>query len=178
MLKISSGKRYAQAAFELAKERNELENWQTSLKKIADLAGDEKLMALLEAPKLPFNAKKYLLQERLGKINPLAFNLTLLLLSRGRLRSAHSVSQQYNLLLNAHRGIEYAEVVVATPLSDEDKEMISRRLGKIVGREVVVDARLDPSIIGGFRAKIGDMLIDGSVCYRLESLRKSLARAR
>jgi len=177
MPRISSGKRYAQAAFELALERNESESWQKGLKKIADLATHGELMALLENPRLPFAAKRSLLQKGLGEINPLAFNLALLLASRGRLKLANDISQQYNELFDFHRGIEHAEVVAAMPLIDEDREAISRRLGEIVEHKVVIDAQVDPSIIGGFIARIGDMLIDGSIRQRLETLKKSLVEA-
>jgi len=174
MPRISSGKRYAQAAFELALEKNELESWQISLGKIASIAADAKLMALLENPKLPFDVKRDLLEERLGEVNPLALNLACLLMSRGRLRIAGDISRQYDLLLDAHYGIEHAEVITALPLDDEDKERISRRLGEMTGRKIIIDAQVDPSVVGGFRAKIGDMLIDGSIRSRLESLRRSL----
>jgi len=177
MARVSSGKRYAQAAFELALEKNELESWQISLGKIAGIAANAKLMALLENPKLSFDVKRDLLEERLGEVNPLALNLACLLMSRGRLRIAGNISQQYALLLDAHYGIEHAEVVTALPLDDEDKERISNRLGEMTGRKVVIDAQVDPSVIGGFKAKVGDMLIDGSIRNRLESLRKRLVGA-
>jgi F-type H+-transporting ATPase subunit delta len=66
-------------------------------------------------------------------------------------------------------------VVTALPLEGEDKEWLSRQLEEIVGHKVMIDAKVDPSIIGGFKAKIGDTLIDGSIRSRLETLRKSLA---
>jgi F-type H+-transporting ATPase subunit delta len=178
MPRISSGKRYAQAAFELALEKNELGNWQEGLKKIADLTAEEQLLALLESPRLPLAAKRSLLQKGLGEINPLAFNLALLLTSKGRLKLANAISQQYNELFDFHRGIEHAEVIAAMPLSDENREAISRRLGEIVEHRVVIDAQIDPAIIGGFIARIGDTLIDGSIRQRLETLKKSLLGAR
>jgi F-type H+-transporting ATPase subunit delta len=177
MARTSSGKRYAQAAFELALERNELESWRVSLKKIAGIAGDAKLMALLENPKLPFDVKRDLLAGRVGGVNPLSLNLACLLMSRGRLRIIGDIAQQYDLLLDAYHGIEHADVVTALKLGDEDKERISRRLGEMTKHKVVVDARVDPSVIGGFRAKIGDMLIDSSIRNKLELLRKSLVEA-
>ncbi|MDI7260417.1 MAG: ATP synthase F1 subunit delta [Thermodesulfobacteriota bacterium] len=177
MPKITSGKRYAQAAFDLAVERNELESWQQGLRKIADLAKDEELMALLQNPRLPFPAKKSLLEKRLGEINPLPFNLTLLLVSKGILRRGGDIYQQYNSLLDFHRGIERAKVTTALPLGDEEGEAISRRLAEIVKRKVVIDAQVDPSIIGGFIARIGDTLIDASIHQKLETLRRSLVEA-
>jgi F-type H+-transporting ATPase subunit delta len=177
MPKISSGKRYAQAAFELAIEKNELESWQEGLGKIAELTSDQELMSLLQNPRLLLAAKKSLLKERLGEINPLAFNLAILLVSKDALRLAGNISQQYNELLDVHRGIERAKVTAASPLDDEDREAISRRLGEIVKRKVAIDAQVDPSIIGGFIARMGDTLIDGSIRQKLETLKLSLVEA-
>ncbi len=177
MPKISSGKRYARAAFELALEKNELEVWQEGLKKMADSTTDQQLMALLQDPRIPFDAKKSLLQKRLGEIHPLAFNLAVLLVSKGILSRSGDIFQQYNNLLDTHRGIERARVTTALPLGTEEKEVVSRRLGEIVDRKVVIEGQLDPSIIGGFIARIGDTLIDGSIRQKLETLKKNLAEA-
>lgn len=174
MARITSGKRYAQAVFEIAVERNEFESWQGGLKKIVDLTADQKLMALLENPSLSFAAKKSLLQERLRETNPLVVNLALLLVSKGLLRRSGDILQTYNELLDAHRGVERAKVITALPLDDQEKEAISNRLGEIAERKVAVDSQVDPSVIGGFRARIGDMLIDGSIHQKLETLKRSL----
>jgi F-type H+-transporting ATPase subunit delta len=174
MPRISSAKRYAQAVFELASERNEFESWQKGLKKIVDLTVEGRLMALLENPSLSFVAKKSLLQERLGEMNPLVFNLALLLVTKGLLKRSGEILQIYDGFLDAHRGVERAKVITALPLGDDEKEAVSNRLGKMVERKVVVDAQVDPSIIGGFIARIGDTLIDGSIHQKLETLKKSL----
>ena len=174
MARVSSGKRYAQAAFKLAHEKGELDSWQGSLRKIADLATDEQLVALLENPKLSFQTKKAILVEFLGKINPLALNLACLLVHKGRLGIAGDISRQYDRLLDTHYGIEHVEVITALPLDDEDRKRISSRFEEIIGHKVVIDAQVDPSIVGGIKAKIGDTLIDGSVKGKLGALRKSL----
>lgn len=177
MARIASGKRYAQAAFELAREKNELESWQVGLRKIAELSTDESLTDLLENPRLPFQLKRELLETRLGDINALALNLACLLVGKGILGIAGDISREYDRLLDAHRGIEHAEVLTALSLDEGDKQRLSSKLGELVRRKVIVDARVDPAIIGGFKAKVDDMLIDASVRNRLESLRKSLVGA-
>ena len=98
-------------------------------------------------------------------------------MSRGRLKIIGNVSRQYERLLDAHHGVEHAEVATALPLDDEDKARLASRFGEMVGQKIIIDAQTDPSIIGGFRARIGDMLIDGSIHNTLESLRKSLIGA-
>ena len=177
MARVTSGKRYAQAVFKLALEKGELESWQASLRKIADITTDEKLMVLLENPKLHFAAKKVLLAEWLGEINPLALNLAYLLVRKDRLGIAGDISVRYDSLLDAYHGVEHVEVITALPLDDEGRERISSRFGEIIGHKVVIDAQVDPSIIGGIKAKIGDNLIDGSVKSKLGALRKSLVEA-
>jgi F-type H+-transporting ATPase subunit delta len=176
MPRIASGRRYAQAAFELAMQRNELESWQVSLRKIAELSTDEAFTALVENPKLPFEVKKSLLEERLGDVNHLALNLVCLLVHWDKLGTAGNVSREYDRLLDAYHGIEHAEVVTALSLDEKDKERISSQLGEMVNRKVIVDAVIDSSVIGGFTAKIGDILIDGSVRNRLDALRRNLVK--
>ena len=177
MPRIISGKRYAQAAFELASEKGELAIWRKDLSKAAGIPSDAQLMVLLENPKLPFHVKKSLLEERLGKVSPLVLNLACLLMSRGKLKIIGNVAEQYHRLLDAYNGIERADIVTALPLDDADKDTLARRLGEIVGHRITLDAHTDPSVIGGFRARIGDVLIDGSIRNRLESLRHSLITA-
>ena len=174
MAGVTSGKRYAQAAFKLALEKGELDSWQASLRKIADITTDEGLVALLENPKLSFETKKALLAELLGKINPLALNLAYLLVHKDRLGIAGDISQQYDRLLDTYYGVEHVEVITALPLDDEERERISNQFGKIIGRKVIIDAQVDPYIVGGIKARIGDTLIDGSVKSKLGALRKSL----
>ena len=174
MTRVTSGKRYAQAAFKLALEKGELDSWQAGLRKIANLTTDEKLVALLENPKLSFGTKKAILAEFLGTINPLALNLACLLIHKDKLGIAGDISQQYDRLLDTHYGIEHVEVVTALPLDDEDRKRIAGRFEKIIGHKVVIDGQVDPSIVGGIKAKFGDTLIDGSVKSKLGALRKGL----
>jgi len=174
---VSSGKRYAQAVFELALERGELESCQVGLSKVTNIIVNETIMGLLENPKLPFGTKKMLMEEGLGKVNTLILNLACLLMSRGKLRIIGEISQHYGRLLDTHHGIEHAELITAVSLDDKAKKRLSMQFAKMVGHKVVIDARVDPSIIGGVRAKINDTLIDGSIHNMLETLKKSLIEA-
>ena len=177
MPQVSSGKRYAQAVFELALEKGEPESWQVGLSNVTGIVSDIKIMGLLENPKLPFDTKKNLLKERLGKVDSLILNLACLLMSRGKLKIIGDISQHYGRLLDAHYGIEHAELITAVSLDDEVKKNLSTRFAEMVGHKVVIDARVDPSIVGGFKAKISDTLIDGSIHNMLESLKKNLVEA-
>jgi F-type H+-transporting ATPase subunit delta len=174
MPKRVSGKWYAQAIFELALEKKEMESFQIGLDQLTELTQDESLVTLLDNPKLPFEAKESLVKEKLGKVHPFVLNVALLLVSKDGLRLAGDIADHYRSLFDAYRGIECAELTTAISLDEKDKEVISKRVGEILGRKVTLDLQVNPSILGGFIARVGDTLIDGSVRQNLDSLGKSL----
>ncbi len=168
-------RRYSQAVFNIALERNELDRWQSDLRKIASLGEDTVFIALSENPKIRFEDKAKLIAERLGDINPLALNLVYLLVTRGRLTMAGDIADEYQRLLDSYRGIEQAEVITAVPLDDKDKKRLEEHLGVVVGKKVVLKSRVDSSLIGGIVARIGGKLLDGSTHSKLMALRNELA---
>ena len=178
MARKAYAKRYSQAVFQIAVEREELDRWQSDLEKIAILGEDAALVALIENPKLLLKDKARLLSEQLGDINPLALNLVYLLLAGGRLSMIGLIADEYQQLLNSYRGIAEAEVITAIPITDEDKLRLEERLGVVVGKRVVAKPEVDSSLIGGIVARIGGKLIDGSTRSRLEALKREMSGAR
>jgi F-type H+-transporting ATPase subunit delta len=168
-------RRYSQAVFNIARERGELDRWQSELRRIATLGGDAQLLALLENPKVRFEDKAKLLFKGLGDINPLALNLVYLLVTRGRFSMVGDIADGYQHLLDNYRGIEQAEVTTAIPLDDEDRRRLEERLGALVGKKVVLKPRVDPGVLGGVVARIGGKLLDGSTRSKLMALKKALA---
>ena len=144
------------------------------MSRIVSVVGDAAFAAVLESPKFHFDDKARLLSERLEGINPLALNLVRLLVTRGRLDMIGDIADEYQRLLDSHRGIESAELVTAILLDDEDKLKLAEYLGDIVGKKVVVKSEIDPGLIGGIIARIGGKLLDGSTRSRLEALKREL----
>lgn len=174
----TSVKRYAQAVFEIALESNKLKEWQSNLTKIAELVEDNEFVSLAENPKIPFDLKVKLVQEKLGKINTMALNLVYLLISKGKLKTAGQISEEYNRLLNEHYGIKSAQVTTAITLDNAEREKLGQNLEALVGKKVSMKVQINPDILGGFVARIDDSLIDGSIRNRLEMLKKRLAETR
>ena len=177
MARRAYARRYAQAIFEIAMDKGELDTWQSDLGKVVSLGDDAELTKLLESPKLHFDDKAKLLYGQLGEINTLALNLVYLLVTRGRLSLAGEIAEEYQRLLDSYHGIEQAEVTTAIALDDEDKARLTERLGSIVGKKVVIKAEVNPSLVGGVLARIGGKLIDGSTRSRLEALKRELSGA-
>lgn len=167
-------RRYSQAVFEIALETKELDRWQSDLKKVVSVVGDAAFMALLESPRFHFEDKARLLSERLEDINPIALNLVLLLVTRGRLGIIGDIADGYQRRLDSYRGIEPAEVTTAVPLDDKDKAKLAEHLGVIVGKKVKLKCEVDPGLIGGIVARIGDKLLDGSTHSKLMALKREL----
>ena len=175
MARRSYARRYSRAVFSIALERNELDRWQSDLRKIASLGEDATFVALLENPKVHFEDKAGLLSERLDDVNPLALNLAYLLVTRGRLSMAGDIADEYQRLLDSYRGIEQAEVITAIPLDDEDRQRLEEYLGALVDKKVVLKPKVDSSLVGGIIARIGGKLLDGSTHSKLVALKKELA---
>ncbi|NOQ43535.1 MAG: ATP synthase F1 subunit delta [Dehalococcoidia bacterium] len=171
-----AAKRHAQAAFQIALERDELEIWRGDLERLSALVGDPLLFAFLESPRINFEEKGRILRQGLEGVNPLVMNLALLVVARGRLDLVADMVIEYGQLVDERRGIAHAEVATAVPIELEDKDKLIRYLSDLVGLKIVLTERVDPSIIGGLVARVGDKIIDGSTRSRLLALRESLLK--
>jgi len=173
----ASSKRYAQAVFEIASEAGELERWQSDLERMVQTVKDDDIRTFLENPRVHFEDKSELLSGHMKGVNPLVLNLVLMLISRGRLDIIGEIADEYQRLWKSSRGIEVAEVTTAVPLAKEDEQKLARQLGRMVGKKIEIKSDINPGIIGGFTARIGDRLLDGSVRGKLAALKKELAGA-
>lgn len=172
-----AAKRYAQAAFEIALERKELEKWQGDLARIAGLKKEAAVLNWLENPRASAELKTQYLAQQLG-VSPLGLNLVHLLLNKGRLSLVEDISEEYQRLLASHQGLETAEVTTAVPLSDAEQQKLALGLGAVTGKKVLIKAAVDPEIIGGMTARINDQLLDGSIRRRLLDLKKAISGGR
>jgi F-type H+-transporting ATPase subunit delta len=151
-----------------------LEKWLQDLEQLSHLSQDPLFRAVMDNPKFSVQEKLQLLTDKTAGLSPLAANLLALLLARDRLRLAPQIYQEYLNLINAHRGIASAEVVTAVPLEAAEEKAVARRLEAITAGKVALTTRVDPSLLGGVVARIGDRLLDGSLSGKLKALRKSL----
>ena len=172
-------RRYAQAIFDIAEQSEALEEWERDLRTLADTFGDPLVAAFFQSPKTPNDEKRATAQRLLGpRAQPLALNLVGLLIERGRFAMVPAIYNAYHELLLERQGIAVGEITTAVRLSDEERAAVERRLREIVGKEVELRTIVDPDIIGGIIARVGDQLIDGSVTSQLRKLRENLITAR
>ena len=173
-----SARKFAQAVFELALDRNELDRWMESTEAIAEAFSDPEVGAVLSSPSIRFSEKERFLATLLPDLSPLAGNLAKLLVQKGRVGQARDLAQEYRRLLDLHRHIERAEASTAVPLSPEEQENLRKNLEGMVGRQVVLTVLQDPTIIGGLVVKVSGRIIDGSIETRLGELKSILVEGR
>jgi F-type H+-transporting ATPase subunit delta len=168
-------KRYARAIFEIALEQNAIDRWQSDLAKMSSLKNDKTLLILLESPRLTFEDKKKLLDERLLEISPMAQNLSYLLTERHRVGLIESILRHYKNLVDEHNGIAHAMVTTAVQLEQSEQDKIGQTLESLTGKKIIIETGVNPEILGGFIARIDGKLLDGSTRSRLMALKKDLS---
>ena len=168
-------RRYARAVFDIAREEQDLDGWLHDLRTIRDALQESEMIAVLDRPGLSFEEKRQIVEGILpARLAPKRRNFVLLLVENRRTSLLDDIIAAYEAELNAARGIVTAKVTTAVPLSSEETAVVTRRLESLTGQKVITSTAVDPTIIGGFVARIGDRLIDASVAGRLAALRASL----
>ena len=177
MIPNEVSRRYAKALFELA---NEAGNLDVVVRELAQLAaafeGNEELGAALSNPLVALDAKRAILNDvatSLG-VSPTTKHALLLLGDRRRAGLVPAVARSLAELADKKRGIIRAEVISAVPLPDAYYERLKGQLERVTGKRITIDRRLDPSILGGVVARIGDRVFDGSLQSRLSEVRQHL----
>ena len=171
----TAAKRYAQAVFELAQEADAIAAWDDDLARMSAVATDPTARDYLANPSVPRQSRLELLQAVLPPERAEARNLAALLVERGRVGDLPAILELYRESVRDLRGVVVADVTTAEPLGKRERELVRAQLSAKVGREVELRERVDPEIIGGIVAQVGDQLIDGSVISQLRRLRTRLA---
>jgi F-type H+-transporting ATPase subunit delta len=142
--------------------------------RIAESSGE--LRAALSDRVAGGEAKAGLLHTLLGgRANPVTERLVTRLVTAPRGRSLENGIESLSKLAAARRDRMVAEVVSATPLSDQQKERLGAALAKIYGRRVHLNLDVDPAVLGGVRVRVGDEVINGSIADRLDEAARRMA---
>jgi F-type H+-transporting ATPase subunit delta len=172
----SVARRYAREAFEVAESHREIERWESDLRTIAGVLLNPAFREYLESPAVPFPPKRQVLDEALAGIGPLSRNFAYTIVSNRRVDEVPAIVAEFDRLARERAGVAIAQVTTAVPLDEREAAAVARRLGEITDRRVVIERSVDPAIIGGIIARIGDREIDGSVRTRLTALRRQLSQ--
>ncbi len=166
---------YAQAAFDLAQETNDLKTWSEMLQLCAMIVCDEQVSRLIGNPGVSKDELVELILKVAGeRLNTMGRNFIRVLANNGRLNVLPEIASLYEQhRADAERRVD-AEVISAFPMSDAQQQALAASLKKRLGREVRLTASIDESLIGGAIVRAGDLVIDGSVSGHLNKLAQTL----
>ena len=177
MATAAAARRYAQAVFDIAWARSELDRWRDEIREIVRVTADAQVHAVLESPRVPFAEKQEVLGKLLPGLSPLVMNLAYLLVKAGKLGIAGRMLEIFSGMVDAHKGIAHAEVTTAVQLDEQEQRLLADWLGLQSGKQVVLQNRLDPGIIGGVIVRVGDQVMDASVRTQLDRMKRNLLKA-
>jgi F-type H+-transporting ATPase subunit delta len=177
----AAARRYARALFDVAlAEGADLEGISRDLAGIGDLvAGNEALARVLSNPAIPAARKRGVMEQLVSRagVGPLVARILLLLADRDRLVLVPDLVRQYRAKLLDHQRVVRAELTTAMPITDDRLAALQDGLAAATGRQVQLDVRVDPSIVGGAVARIGSLVYDGSVTRQLEKMKDQLVES-
>jgi F-type H+-transporting ATPase subunit delta len=173
---LSTVSTYAEALFEAARERDELEQVLENLKDfVGALDESEELRLFFYGGQIPEHEKRRAIDALTEGMALSTRNFLKVLSDNGREEILEEVLRRYEELVKEHLGRAEVEVTTAVELSEEELGRTRERLGRILeGREVILQTRVEPDLLGGAIFRFGGRMVDGSVRGQLESLREEM----
>lgn len=169
---------YALAILEFARAEGQLERVGDELFRIARaFESSNDLREALTDPRLPVERKKGIVDDLLGeKSSSLSVNLVNFVVSAGRASDLPAIADRVAERAAAARDKAIAEVRSAVELDEDTVARLAVALSEATGKDVEVKTVVDPNVIGGIVARVGDVVIDGTISHRLQQLRDKLSK--
>jgi F-type H+-transporting ATPase subunit delta len=175
---VASGaaRRYARAVFELAQQGGDIDEWRRRLTDLREILAVPELRAIVANPALGPQRRLEAI-DRIGadRLGAEGRNLAKLLVEAHQVETIDEITEEFERLDDEQAGRVRAVATTAVPLGSEDRERLVSDLSRRLGRDVRLDVRVDPHILGGLVLQTGDRLVDASVRSRLQQLRRQLA---
>ena len=172
--------RYATALFELARDEKSVDAVKADLDRFdALLTGSAELKRLVRSPVFSADVQLKALSAVLDKagISGIAANFLKVLTTNRRLFVVGEVIRAFRALVARFKGEATADVTVAEQLNDKNLDALKTALKSVTGKDVVLNVKVDPSIIGGLVVKLGSRMVDSSLRTKLNSIKHAMKEA-
>jgi len=176
---LAIARRYAKALLMIGKEDGRAESYKDELDGVTRLIqSNRELEQAITNPLHDATARKKVLNAVVEKLelSRVMKSFITLLFDKGRIGFLDGINAFYQELADELKGVARATIVSATELSEEAVEKIRQGLSRRTGKEVILDVKQDPGLIGGIVTRIGDLVLDGSVKTQLLNMRDSLKK--
>ncbi len=180
MFREGIARRYARALLDVVLPRGLYERVHQELKDLEVLFRElPDLVRSLEPPDRPMSEKRRIIGELVQRLDlhPLTVRFLELVVENRRLRDWAVILRLLERLYQEAQGIQSLQVITAVPLDDRLRRQVRQALEALTGRRVVMEEKVDPSILGGFIVRIGSVYYDGSVVAQIRQVRDQLTAA-
>jgi F-type H+-transporting ATPase subunit delta len=176
MLENAVARRYAQAFFAIAQEKNSVDKLEAELKEIVDtINSTDELKKVMDHQLVSPEEKKAIINKIFSQdMSEITVNFLNIVIEKYRATYISAIYEEFISYANTNRNMVDAEIKTAVQTNDADLENIKARLSAVTGKTVRLQAKVDPSLIGGVVVRIGDKVIDGSIAARLAKLKDNL----
>lgn len=167
---------YARGIFEMARGAGELEKVEGELLAVSRaFESSPDLRSSLTDPQVPLEKKQGIIDGLIGgRASSLTVGLVQFFVGQNHASELPAIAKSVAEIAASSRDKELAEVRSAVPLDDQTVQRLAAALGRATGKDVEVRVIVDPSVIGGIVATVGDTVIDGSIAKRVESVRQAV----
>lgn len=179
MKNLAIARRYAKALLLIGKQDGQTEQYRRELEGVANIMAKQKELANTVAnPLYNLEERKKVFQGIISKLklSKVMSSFLMLLFEKGRVSFIISINDFFQKLADELKGVARASLVSAIELPAETIEKIRSALSKKTGKEIALEVKQDPGLIGGIVTKIGDLVLDGSIKTQLLNMRESLKR--
>ena len=179
MKHFSVAHKYARALFETALEAGNLDRVEQDMAALGALeATDASFHKFLVSPKALTEHKVQFVRTVFGpRLDPMAVHFLELLIDKNRIDILPDVVEGFRPLVEEHRGLLRARIMTAVALSPEQERRLKNGLDRLTGKNVILEKRVDPGVLGGVIVHLGTRILDGSLRNGLKLLNESLHRA-
>ncbi len=170
-------RRYAKALFSLGKEKDKVESYAETLNAIAALYDQGPIvMDALTNPLYPLDVRKKVMAKiaTSAEADTIMTRFLDLLVEKKRAGILPDIANELQVMVDRDQNISHGSVISAVELDAALLEKIQATLEKITGNKVILETQVDPTIIGGIIAKVGDLVLDGSIKTQLNGLKESI----
>ena len=179
MISTSITRRYAEALMSIGIEEENSAKFEKELQEINSIIqGSMELKAVLYSSVYPNKSKKLIMRDITKKLrlSETVDNFLSLIIDKNRIEFLPLIVKRYEELLDSIEDRVRAEVVFAKKMPDSVIDKIKEAFQKTSGKEVIIEIKEDPSIIGGAITKLGNVIYDGSVKTQLENIKRSIIK--
>jgi F-type H+-transporting ATPase subunit delta len=167
---------YARALFEIARAEGNLDEVEDELFRFArDLEGSDQLRSALTDDMIPVEKRQAIVEDLLGdRTTQTTVQLVSMVVGAGRGRDLPAIIDALVQRASNAKSLEVAEVRSAIPLTEDQQTRLAAALANATGKQVNLKVVVDPSVLGGIVATVGDIVIDGSVRTTVDQLKARL----